>query len=359
MKERIEKYEQYLDLKKLYDEKQKQEPIYLNVLGSAELDYKIYPGVSVIAGITGSGKSMFANSIAYDAVVKGLNVLYITLEVSKENTFYQMISQYSLDYAENEGQMIVHSDIKAGSLSDYQIDLAFNKYYEGFKNLPGNLHVLEEWDFDTTDPKSLIGRMIEVEDYSIEHSGRGIDLIIVDYIQLFKRFEGGSNSSEYEIISQWVNFFRQMSLVYLRTPKATRKMPIILVSQLNRDAWKEKLAIDIQNAKNNCKPENKRNKVREFTIDISQIAGCAEIVKAASQVFAIYSDEGLKASNQCQIFHLKNRDGETRVEPLPTYMNPKYYHIGKTRKLYDEDYNGILDDILGINMSLDVIEKSE
>ncbi len=88
------KYEQYVDLRELYN-KQKKEPVIEMGIRSGELDFSLVPGINVVAGMTGHGKSMFANSLAYRAIKNGLNVCYITLEVPKENMFYQMLSIYN------------------------------------------------------------------------------------------------------------------------------------------------------------------------------------------------------------------------------------------------------------------------
>ena len=180
---------------------------------------------------------------------------------------------------------------------------------------------------------------MEVEDYSKEQTGKGIDFIIVDYIQLFKEYKETGGYGEYSTLTQWVNDFRKMSLNYLGED---REIPIVLLAQLNRDAWNEDREKYKKYAKNEsirqsnlnddmpCKSKPKKMyNIPDVILSISQIAGCAEIAKAAKQVITIYSDESLKASEQCQIQVIKNRDGQTAMEPRVAYMNPKYYVVGK------------------------------
>ena len=61
---------------------------------------------------------MLANNIAYRAVQNGLNVAYITLEVSKENMFYQMLSIKSFVNGCSGERLISHSTLKNRGLTN-------------------------------------------------------------------------------------------------------------------------------------------------------------------------------------------------------------------------------------------------
>ena len=345
------KYEQYIDLYEAYKKTSDEEYIHVGV--RQENDYQIVPGLNIIAGMTGHGKSMLANNIAYRAVQNGLIVAYITLEVSKENMFYQMLSIKSFMDGGSGERLISHSTLKNRGLTNSQEDYVFNKLWPEFKNMKGNLHILSEWDFDTTSSGSLQLKLFEVEDYSIKQTGRGIDLLIVDYIQLFKQYIAKNPvQGEYNVLTMWVNDFRKMALNYLGQ---NREIPIILLSQLNRDALNDDKARYKARTKNNStnkynteyQPSKSKNSVivPDVVISLSQIAGCTEIAKSADQVFAIYSDESYKASNQCLISVIKCRNGETRMEPVVTFMDPKYYIMGVDSQ-GKNSFDGTLSDLL-------------
>lgn len=333
------KYEQYVDLHEMYNKQKEIDGIQLGLTNNKENDYSIVPGINVIAGMTGHGKSMLGNSLAYKAVKDGLNVVYITLEVSKENMFYQMISIKSFLDSMSEAEWISHSTIKKRNLTPEQETKVFDSIWPAFKEMKGNLHILTEWDFDPGSTASLQHKLMEVEDYSKRQTGKGVDFIIVDYIQLFKEYKEAKGYGEYSTLTLWVNDFRKMSLNYLGED---REIPIVLLAQLNRDAWNEDREKYKRYAKNEsikqsninddmpCKSKQRKTyNIPDVILSISQIAGCAEIAKAAKQVITIYSDENLKASEQCQIQVIKNRDGQTAMEPRLAYMNPKYYVVGK------------------------------
>lgn len=359
----IGKYEQYIDLYSAYKKTENED--YISVGVKSTDDYKIIPGVNVIAGMTGHGKSMLANSIAYRAVEKGLNVAYVTLEISKENMFYQMLSIKSYEdccYGEN---LISHTTIKNRQLTSTQEDFVFNKLWPEFKSMKGNLYILTEWEFDTTNSGSLQSKLFEIEDYSIKQTGRGIDMLIVDYIQLFKQYKSNEHvQGEYSVLSRWVDDFRKMSLNYLGQNK---QIPVVLLSQLNRDAWNDDKTRYKAYAKNNAYLKDSTDKSNDYApskrrksvnvpnvvISISQIAGCTEIAKSADQIFAVYSDESCKASKQCLISVIKCRNGETRMEPIISFMDPQYYIMGCNQKGIGESYNGDIFDLLSIRENVD------
>lgn len=355
-----DKYEQYIDIEKLYHGKKDDKNMRLGLFKDEERDLRAVPGLSVICGMTGHGKSMLGNSLAYKAVKEGYNVLYITLEVNKEDMFYQMLSIKSfVDGPGGLDKAISHSDIKRKALRPEQESYLFKELWPQFKEMKGNLHILSEFDFNVNDTLSMQQKMMEVENYSIAKSGKGIDMIIVDYIQLFKMYTRNQNigSGEYAVLTNWVNDFRKLSLNYLGE---NREIPIILLSQLNRDAWSDEKYRQKQIAKNSMSvqfvPANSNTRqvnVPEIVLNISQIAGCTEIAKAAKQIITIYSDDGLKASNQCLISVLKNRNGETHNTQHLTYMNPKYYVVGYNTECKDT-FNGALADILDDSETLNL-----
>lgn len=350
------KYEQYIDLHAEYKKTENED--YIPVGVQMENDYKIIPGINVIVGMTGHGKSMLANSIAYRAVKNGKNVCYITLEISKENMFYQMLSIKSYEDYYPGTKTISHTTIKNRELTEKQEEFVFNELWPKFKNMDGNLYILSEWEFDVSTSGSLQNKLFEIEDYAKKQTGRGIDMLIVDYIQLFKQYKSTVPvQGEYTVLSRWVDDFRKMSLNYLGQNK---QLPIVLLSQLNRDAWNddknrykayaknEEYKKDSTNKNNDYAPSKSRKSVNipNVVISISQIAGCTEIAKSADQIFAVYSDELCKASKRCMITVIKCRNGETKMEPVVAFMDPRYYVMGFNDTNTVNYYDGTLMDLL-------------
>ena len=220
---------------------------------------------------------MLANNIAYRAIKRGLNVAYISLEISKENMFYQMISIKSFNDGATGDKLISHSTLKERNLLPEQEKYVFDELWPSFKDMPGNIYVVGEWDFNTTSSREMQIKLMEVENYAIKHSGHGIDLLIVDYIQLFKQYTDTYAQGEYSVLGMWV--------------------------------------------------------------------------KSADQVFAVYSDESLKASKQCLISVIKCRNGETKVEPVISFMDPKYYIMGLEKSNNNCELDSLDELMLGLDMT--------
>ena len=268
----------------------------------------------------------------------------------------------------DEAKIISHSTIKKRELTPKQENYVFNELWPSFKNMKGNLHVLTEQDFDTNSFRSLVHKLMQVEEYSIKQTGHGIDMLIVDYIQLFKQYgdDNSGGTSEYTVIGKWVNDFRKLSLNYLAQK---REIPVILVSQLNRDAWKDetkRLQIKMQNESNDRNKSSiitkaKQRQVPEVTLGLSQIAGSTEVAKAASQILTIYSDESLKISHQCKIQVLKNRDGACREDAIITHMHPAQYFVGSVdwekEQVCDVSLAGLFADIQSGPIDLNNLES--
>lgn len=311
-----------IDLHEIYLKDKDNVGIRMYINADETYDSYLVPGINIIAGQTGHGKSMAANSIAYRAVRDGKNVLFISLEIPKKKVFYQMISIHSRN-TDKESEYISHSDIKNHKLNTAQEEHVFNELWNDFNNLKGNLYVIDEWDFDSNNIESLQEIMFLIEEYAQTHTEKGLDMIVIDYIQLLKTY--GDIRNEYEALSKWVNDLRKMSTNFLGQ---NHEIIMVLLSQLNRDAMANVTEIAKKKAKNSVLPTNKQKNIPDITIGLSQIAGSVEICKAASTIYAIYSDDSFRSSEQCLIFLLKNRDGASYDSGKVTNMHPKYYCFG-------------------------------
>lgn len=339
---KLESYDPTFDLYGAYQKDKNNIGIRMHILPSEEDDYYLVPGVNIVAGQTGHGKSMVANSIAYRAVKDGKNVMFISLEISKKRVFYQMLSIHSR-CIDKGSDYISHSDIKKHKLNGSQETHVFNELWNDFNQMKGNLYVIDEWDFDSNNINSLQEIMFLVEEYAQKHTGKGLDLIVIDYIQLFKQYEDIRN--EYEALSKWVNDLRRISRNFLGQ---NHEITMLLLSQLNRDAMADVTEREKKKAKNSVLPSDKQKNIPNITIGLSQIAGSVEICKAADTIYAIYSDDSYRSSEQSLIFVLKNRDGTVSEDGKITFMNPKYYSFGH----FDEwktEYQGDISTVLDFN----------
>lgn len=313
--------------------------IRMHVRPNPDDDIYLYPGINIIAAQTGHGKSLVANNVAYQAVTEGKNVMFISLEIVKKKIFYQMLSIHSRITDVRETDWISHSDIKKHKLTPQQEKHAFDELWKSFNELKGNLYVVDEWDFDCTSITSLQELMFLVEEYAQTHTGHGLDLIIIDYVQLFKKHVESGTKNEYEAISIWVNDLRRISRNFLGQ---NHEIVMLLTSQLNRDAMEDYNKRAKREAQNSVLPSGKQKSIPNVTIGLNQIAGSVEICKAAETIIAIYSNEEYKASHQCSYVVLKQRDDRCSEDGYLTFMDPKYYCFGMIEK-FDNTYTGDID----------------
>lgn len=260
--------------------------------------------VSVVAGFTGMGKSICSVSIMHAAIEQGYNVCYISLELSAEHLMYNIISRHSLE--SKFSKKIEHRDLKSKTLSRTDWDYVKTDILPDLRNMPGKFYILDEQDIEAYDYFSFDNKLQEIEDLCIKETGKGLDLIIIDHIQMLAFSDQDSKTSENTIINRWCNYFRSQCLDFL---KSKRQVHVILVSQINRQGY-------LKAKKNNG------------MYDMTALKEANEIETCASVILGIYSDTTLITSNQVKIGVLKNRDGSRVGDAYQVPANYSYQLIG-------------------------------
>ncbi|MFL2630864.1 MAG: replicative DNA helicase [Thermodesulfobacteriota bacterium] len=158
----------------------------------------------IIAARPGMGKTSFSlNVLMHAALVHGLNVGFFSLEMAKEQLMMRMLSAKS---------KINFGKIRTGFLSDAE----FQKTVDAATSLQrANIFIDDTPAINSLDLRSRTRRL---------QADKGIDLLIVDYLQLM-RGTGRTESREREIA--------EISLS-LKALAKEMKIPIIAISQLSR-----------------------------------------------------------------------------------------------------------------------------
>ena len=158
----------------------------------------------IIAARPGMGKTSFSlNILMHAALVHGLNVGFFSLEMAKEQLMMRMLSAKS---------KINFGKIRTGFLSDAE----FQKTVDAATSLQrANIFIDDTPAINSLDLRSRTRRL---------QTDKGIDLLIVDYLQLM-RGTGRTESREREIA--------EISLS-LKALAKEMKIPIIAISQLSR-----------------------------------------------------------------------------------------------------------------------------
>lgn len=245
---------------------------------------------SVIGGFTGMGKSICSVSIMHSAIEQGYNVCYISLELSKEHLMFNLMSRHSLE--PKFSKKIEHRDLKSKTLSEEDWKFTKEKILPDFDTLPGKFYILDEQDIEAYNYFAFDNKLQEIENLCIKETGKGIDLVIVDHVQMLAYSDQGSRLSENTVINRWCNYFRSNCLDFL---KSKRQIHVILVAQINRQGYLKAV---------------KRNGM----YDMTALKEANELETCAAVILGIFSDTSLIVSNQAKVGILKNRDGNRASE---------------------------------------------
>ena len=285
----IEYKEALNDLIEIYNSKKDIEGI---KTGVKEIDNSIsglMPGtITVLAGYTGSYKTTWALNIAYNAIVEGKNVLYLSLEVIKEYIFYNLISRHSFN--DKFKIHIDNSKLKRRELDDKEFEYFQETIYNDFKKLSGRVFAIDETELENYSFYSLENKFREIEKLAQKETGHGIDMLVVDHAQLLKYDENMKGiGNETNVVNAYVSFFRQQALNFIRENK---QVSVLILSQTSRDGWRKA----------------SRN---EGCYDLTALADSNELERAASLVFTVFCSSSLKQVKEAKVQILKNRDGDT------------------------------------------------
>jgi replicative DNA helicase len=201
-----------------------------------------------------SGKSLFLQNLAVNFVSQGLNVVYISLELSEELCAMRIDSMIS---------NVATKDIFK-RLDDVEIKVA----QAGKKS--GSLHIKQLPQGTTTNDLRAYLKNYEIE------TGKRLDVLIVDYLDLLFPNNRKLDLSNLNIVGKFIT-------EELRGLGVEKNINIQTASQLNRAA------------------------VNEMEHDHSHIAGGISKIQTADNVISIYSTPAMKDRGQYQIQFLKTR----------------------------------------------------
>lgn len=259
--------------------------------------------VTIILGGTGSFKTMTTTNICYSALNQKRNVAYMSFEVSKDNLYFSLISRHSVSGRFKHG--LEYQKIRNKELRDIDIAL-FNEIASDLNSDKfGKISIIDENDIEDYNIASFRSTLKKVDNYFVNETGKGIDILVVDHAQLLK-FNGDNKIDDpYVVINYFVSWFRQQSISFLDTG---RKISVIIVSQASRKGMEY---ADRNNG--------------EFLL--TQLAEANELERSASYVISVYANEDLRSSKQLQVQLIKSRNTELMLDPEVISIQPEYYKI--------------------------------
>jgi replicative DNA helicase len=210
--------------------------------------------MTIFAGGSGAGKSLFLQNFAVNWVLAGLNVVYVSLELSE-----QLISM-RLD------AMVSGFGTKEIMRNMEDVDLKVRMKSKG----AGKLRVKQM-------PNGVNANDLRVflREYEIQ-SGEKVDCLLVDYLDLMMPISAKVSGSDLFIKDKYVS-------EELRNLAVERDLLFVTASQLNRAA------------------------VEEIEFDHHHIAGGLSKIQTADNVVGIFTSNAMREKGRYQIQFMKTR----------------------------------------------------
>ncbi len=243
----------------------------------------------VLAARPGVGKSALAMNIVEHVAKQGKTVAVFSLEMSNQQLIERMLSGMSgvpLEY------------IKSGQLPGKESDIA--KLHAAQNTICSSMQLYGN-DYAQIKPAEIASQCRRLKTL------KGLDLIVIDYIQLMSDNRESKDGNRQQEVS---NISRSLKLLAKEL-----NVPVIALSQLKRDA-------EIRNIK------GKESGGSEPVLSDLRESGAIE--QDADIVLFIHKEKDGQGNNKYSLIVAKHRNGETDTIPL--------YWVGKIVRFVDEDY---------------------
>lgn len=243
------------------------------------IDQKLYGGlnrgeITIFAGGSGAGKSLFLQNFGVNWSLAGLNVVYISLELSEQLISMRLDSMVS-GYAAREIMRNVDD-----------VDLKVRMKGKGagkfrVKQMPSGINANDIRAF--------------LREYEIQ-SGIKVDALLVDYLDLMMPIAAKISAENLFVKDKYVS-------EELRNLAMERNLLMVTASQLNRAA------------------------VEEIEFDHSHIAGGISKINTADNVVGIFTSNAMRERGRYQIQFMKTRSSSGVGSKVDLKFNPDTLRI--------------------------------
>ena len=243
------------------------------------IDRKLYGGLNrgemtMFAGGSGAGKSLFLQNFGVNWSLAGLNVVYVSLELSEQLISMRldgMVSEYpARDIMKNIDDVDLKVRMKGKKAGCFRV-----------KYMPSGI--------TTNDLRSFL------REYEIQ-SGVKVDALLVDYLDLMMPISGKVSAENTFIKDKFVS-------EELRNLAQEREILLVTASQLNRSA------------------------VEEIEFDHHHIAGGISKIQTADNVIGIFTSNAMRERGRYQIQFMKTRSSSGVGSKVDLKFNPDTLRI--------------------------------
>jgi archaellum biogenesis ATPase FlaH len=254
--------------------------------GWKDVDDKLYGGVNrgeitIWCGASGTGKSVFLQNLAINFIKQGLNVIYISLELSEELCSMRMDSMISEVSTKEIFRKIDEVEIRVKQAS----------------HKSGSLHIKQMPQGSTCNDIKAYLKTYEIE------TGKRPDALVVDYLDLLFPNNKKIDPSNLFVKDKFVT-------EELRGLMVDRQLLGMTAAQLNRSA------------------------VQEQEHDHSHISGGISKIQTADNVISIFASAAMKERGQYQVQFLKTRSSSGVGSKVNLGFDPN------TLRIFDGDGDG-------------------
>lgn len=293
----------------------------------------------IICAYVGQGKTTFAVNLAYNALMQGLNGMFISMEMTfneMRDMFYVLHTSnvdWYLDekYKEMVGK-VSYENVMYGELSDKEeefFEFASDDFYQkdGFGSL--YLHQPPE----TLTPSTL---EMEVYDYAsiLEGQGKKLDFLVVDYVGLMIQ----DKDKQYRDFNTDLNNIIKRLKNLAMTFNEGQGLRIITPFQANREGWKDAVKND-------------------GVFKLTALSNANEAERASDQIISLFMSEDMKKSGLTKISCLKHRRGATFVPFEATMDFPTRRVMSFISSRPSKDGMAIVDtnpDVMDLSAEIDI-----
>jgi replicative DNA helicase len=243
------------------------------------IDHKLYGGlnrgeITIFAGGSGAGKSLFLQNFGVNWSLAGLNVVYISLELSEQLISMRldgMVSGYGArEIMKNMDDVHLKVRMKAKGAGKFRV-----------KQMPSGVNCNDIRAF--------------LREYEIQ-AGVKVDALLVDYLDLMMPISAKISAENLFVKDKYVS-------EELRNIAMERNMLLVTASQLGRSA------------------------VEEIEFDHSHIAGGISKIQTADNVVGIFTSNAMRERGRYQIQFMKTRSSSGVGSKVDLKFNPDTLRI--------------------------------
>jgi archaellum biogenesis ATPase FlaH len=260
--------------------------------GWPSLDRRLFGGMNrgelnIFAGGSGAGKSLFLANLGVNWALQGLNVVYLTLELSEDLVCMRMDAMTTGVTTKEIFKEIDDVEIKVRMIGKksgaYQV-----KYMPSGKAANDIRAYLKEYEIKTA---------------------RKVDVLLVDYLDLLMPISRKISPADLFIKDKYVS-------EELRNLAVEKQCILVTAAQLNRGA------------------------VEEVEFDHSHISGGLSKIQTADNVFGIFTSRAMRERGRYQIQLMKTRSSSGVGQKVDLEFNLETLKISDLPEEEQESHNG-------------------